>query len=725
MKKFYTIFTVLLLSVLGFGAQAVNVNFTCMGYWDKLEVRDGGAEGSLIELTGEQTTITIEESLYVALLDDELIMSTVSYSYYVGQIQNNTCNIPVVNLTDDMYVNVTIQAPKYVTFNVPDPSLVTIKKGQYANEDFELTQGANRFKLGQYDGIYIEVKDRENYRLTRVYRVSDNKGFDVKNFRECSLYSSDIYADDVFAYVVVPASEFEAPMFKLRVDNPGQAKISVDYNSVDGLVANEWKEIEMGGSQASVTISHVNYGTDLFSVKRNGVEQSGSYGSYYFSANEGDEIDIKVDYPDEDYKVTVAADPAENLAIVRSVTLNGEDFPDWQEEMTIHCGNKLKFTLNKDMYILNAIKVNDVEQDIQFVYETWEYKAVEDANIVFVAEKKPTYLFPLTVDNAAAVVAKLNYRELALQDGENVIEYTSDANNFQIEPAFGATIDKIEIVMDDDVITTEGKYNLYLDQSVKSMDVTATPLVRDKQCVVYLSYNDGPDLYYFDFFRQNDPARVKYPNAQGYSVIDFGSSENPFAFSWYPRNLNLGYLNGEPVEPGVYGGFEVSFEDGDVFKLFDDKEPETYTATITNMDHDCHFTVKKDIIVPVEDFAQPISGLEGTAFTLIPEEGYRLDVYVKKADTLAAEAESADEEGVKVEPNEDGTYTVVLDGDMAITAGDANKNGVEGVIAGASVAETDVYTVTGMLVLRNATPAQLKSLRAGIYIVGGVKYVQK
>ena len=723
MKKLYTIFLLLFLGIVGFAARAVNVTVTCNNYWDKIEVRDGGAEGRMVELTGEQTAVLIEESLYIAVADDELIMSSVQYGWNTAKVENNTCNIPVSELTEDMYVNVSVQAPKYVTFNVPDPSLVRIKKGQYADDEFELSQGANRLKLGQYDGLFIEVKDRDNYRLTRVYRISDNKSFDIKSFRECAIYSYDMYADDVFAYVVVPASEFEAPMFKMRVDNPGQARISVDYNSVEGLVANEWKEIEMCGGQASVSISHVDYGTDIFSVKKNGVEQSGSYGSYYFQAAEGDEIDVKVNYPDEDYIVTVSTDPVENMGAITSVTLNGEDFADWREEMSIHCGDKLKFTFNKDMYILNAIKVNGIEQDIQFVYETWEYKAVENADIVFVIEKKPTYEVALTVNNAAAVVAKLNYKDVQLKDGGNVIEYTSDANNFQIEPAFGATIDKVEVTMDGEVLTGEGKYSLYLDQSVTSINVTATPLTRDKQFVIYLSYDDGPDLYYFDLFRQNDPARVKYPNAQGYSLISFGSAENPFAFSWYPRNLSLGYLNGEVAEPGVYGGFEISFEDGDVFKLFDDKEPQTYTATI-NVDGDCHFTVKRDIIVPVEDLTQPLAALEGTAITFIPDKEYTLDVYVKNASAAAA-AENDEEKGIKVEANEDGTYTVVLDSDMEITAGDADKDGIVSVNGANVSSDRDVYTVTGMLVLRNATSEQLKALPAGIYIVGGAKYIRK
>ena len=74
MKKLYTIFLLLFLGIVGFAARAVNVTVTCNNYWDKIEVRDGGAEGRIVELTGEQTAVLIEESLYIAVADDELIM---------------------------------------------------------------------------------------------------------------------------------------------------------------------------------------------------------------------------------------------------------------------------------------------------------------------------------------------------------------------------------------------------------------------------------------------------------------------------------------------------------------------------------------------------------------------------------------------------------------------------------------------------------------------------
>ncbi len=66
---------------------------------------------------------------------------------------------------------------------------------------------------------------------------------------------------------------------------------------------------------------------------------------------------------------------------------------------------------------------------------------------------------------------------------------------------------------------------------------------------------------------------------------------------------------------------------------------------------------------------------------------------------------------------------MTLDGSKTISVRLENQSGVESVSTGNVDANTDVYTVTGTLVLRNATEAQIKTLPAGIYVVGNRKMV--
>lgn len=199
--------------------------------------------------------------------------------YYSAPLDGNTCTIGVDDVEDGQYVTINVQIPKKVTVNVPDPSLVTVMTGAWG-DTFDLVEGANLLTFGQYDSFLIKLNDTENYRLTRVYAQREGQivDFSVSAFTSCSVYSSDFYAGDVISYVVVPADEFDAPKFKVRVDEPDNCRVSVDNNTVEGLEANEWKEIEMSGTTAYVSISHVTYGSEIYSVKVNGVEQTSSYG---------------------------------------------------------------------------------------------------------------------------------------------------------------------------------------------------------------------------------------------------------------------------------------------------------------------------------------------------------------------------------------------------------------------------------------------------------------
>lgn len=125
----------------------------------------------------------------------------------------------------------------------------------------------------------------------------------------------------------------------------------------------------------------------------------------------------------------------------------------------------------------------------------------------------------------------------------------------------------------------------------------------------------------------------------------------------------------------------------------------------------------------VEDFTSPISDLENTEFTIIAEgDTPTLDVYVQTSDALAADAESL---GTKIAADDEGNYIVKLTSDLHCYIAKASGSGVEGVAAGKIAENSDVYTITGILVMRNASASDIKALPAGIYVSGGKKIVQK
>lgn len=181
------------------------------------------------------------------------------------------------------------------------------------------------------------------------------------------------------------------------------------------------------------------------------------------------------------------------------------------------------------------------------------------------------------------------------------------------------------------------------------------------------------------------------------------------------------YLNNELL-PYEYG-CKATLADGDVVKMFLTKDPETYTAKF-DVAEGCEVEVTKDLIVPVTDLTAALSELEGTLIKLKNTNSEKpIEVFTSEAGATAPQADDEETPGTKVEADADGIYNVTLDGSKTISVRLENQSGVESVSTGNVDANTDVYTVTGTLVLRNATEAQIKTLPAGIYVVGNRKMV--
>lgn len=77
-----------------------------------------------------------------------------------------------------------------------------------------------------------------------------------------------------------------------------------------------------------------------------------------------------------------------------------------------------------------------------------------------------------------------------------------------------------------------------------------------------------------------------------------------------------------------------------------------------------------------------------------------------------------------VEADADGVYNITLDASKKIIVRKNRTSGIESVSVNKEL-PVDVYSVSGVAVLRNATEAQIKALPAGIYIVAGRKVVVK
>lgn len=738
MKKFYSILAGMLLGVAGFTAEAVNVTVSCSANSadaEHLVVKTGGADGEAVtmipgEYYGCSATIDLTSDLYITTNSEIVQLSGVNYgsNYTSATVTDNVCVLSPDVLTEGCTVNVYLDVFKVISVLVKDgdSDKLTAKAGYY--DEVTLADGVNKVKIKQYGSFTLGVKNKEEYKMTDMFSTVSGKHFGVSGFESASVYASEFVEDDMLSYTIIPASEFQAPSFKLRVDDPSLVQVQdVNYNPVTGLVANEWKKIEMDGTTTSLVVKAATYGDDLCSVRLNGEEQEGYYGTYsIYNITPDSEVDVKAVFPDEDYTLTVNVTPEDCDGVINSVKVDGAEI-DWKAGALVHCGKKAVFELNQTLYILKSITINGVAKDLSSMYGDLTVKMTENTTVAIEAEKKPTYQVKVRANHPESVAMRLNYSlDIKLGEGDNIVEYTEDASMVSIDHTFGAVINTITFNYNDGtdpVVNTNGSYMGALTTNLESIDIDVTPLTRDKQYVFFFNAPvDGitsREIYpYEDYSRTN-----KIVFEQGYTVVNFGLGENPICFSYYPRNLHLGYLNGVEAE-FQYSGWQLDMQDGDVLKVYDDITPATYAATFT-AEEGAEYSLLKDRIVAVDDITAPVSDLENTEFTIIPTGATpQLDVYVKSTTEAAPAAEGDDAElGTKIEANADGQYIVKLTSDLTCHIAKSDLDGVENVTAGSEAADGAVFTITGVKVLDSA--ADLKTLPAGIYVANGKKVVVK
>lgn len=171
------------------------------------------------------------------------------------------------------------------------------------------------------------------------------------------------------------------------------------------------------------------------------------------------------------------------------------------------------------------------------------------------------------------------------------------------------------------------------------------------------------------------------------------------------------YKNDELVSPDYDGSttYTLTPEDMDVLKVFFTKTPSNVMTNIKVTGNAEELVVLKDRIVPVTDFSQSIMALEDT------EISFRA--------SGASKIKSLKYGMNAVEPQEDGTYRVVLTVDSDINVEVGVASGIENVMASDEEAN-DVYTMDGILVMKNASRSQIDGLAKGMYIINGKKLIR-
>lgn len=589
-----------------------------------------------------------------------------------------------------------------VTVNVDDASKLTLYLGSSAQS---LSNGDNVLDVKTGDRLYFSANT--GFVLKQVNNGTSDEY--ISSLTSCTVNLDESkHAGAKWVVTTATLDEVRTAVCKVTVDDASKVTLGTSGTYSKLNLENGVNNVKfVPGIESPLVVSAKDSNTSLYSVTKNGTSVSASYGSYRIDVVDGDEINIEANYPNIDYAVKFnLSEKADGF--ITEVLVNNVPVTNYLDDnFTVKAGSKVTIKGNTNDYKLESFKVNG--SDIDF-YGSYEFMVTAASTVNIVAHKYGNMTAHVNIDDASHVTVYKGYsyygNKADVKTGLNDVEIPESAPILCI-----AANDGFRLVSVTDGTTEYTDRDGFSEVNVKAVDgmnltVTTAALVRDKKAVVYVEDADAPSMMRF---MRKDYTQQKL--ATGYNTVEFYDGDNPFETSVYgTTSLNV-YKNDELVTPSYAGAksYSLTLADNDVVKLFFTKTPAKVEATI-NVDGDAEkLNVTKDRIVSVTNFASALSCLEGTEVAFSTADGYAI--------------KAIDMNGTAVTAETDGSYKVVVNSNSTINVKVAVASGIGSVTTSAQKG-ADVYTIAGVLVLKNATPSQINALAKGLYIINGKTVVR-
>ena len=533
-------------------------------------------------------------------------------------------------------------------------------------------------------------------------------------------------------------------------------------NNVDYLMPEAGVETEYGINLAAenpVEIRSRVSGTKIYRVQRRaqGSEEwaeitKPSYYDYYtVTVADGDEIKVDVAYPDIDLNVTFTAPAGQTFdpATFAYVDINGKRYRASRvtdEGSTVKFGSSMTLYPHTKLFTLSGVTANG-----NYVYAwsslSYEFNKNEDVEFCVTAAKaSTTYNVTLKVDNPEALLATYNTSVwdpnllIDLTSGEATLEMANDevlyyhnTPNFTIKSA--RIVREAGSETDADDLTNER--NVRVNENLV-IEFTTEVFERNEQLIVYAD-DDSWTENEITFSYTDDPIRqynkLTYVPEVGRNVLNYNAELDLPVYLHildnirnedytYTKTFPFVYINGVRTECPLnedgytynhlgYPGLD-EFPNNSVLKIFRN-EPALYEVSFKLGDGVEVNDVVTDEITKVEDLSEPLSLLQNTSLSFaLPALENERQSYVMTLN---------DEE---VEVPEDGKFSYTVDGNKAfdISIYTEPEQGITNV-NGEAAANTNVYNLQGILMIRNASKEQISKLPEGLYIVGDKKVIIK
>lgn len=285
-----------------------------------------------------------------------------------------------------------------ITFNAEHDGCAIVTAN---SQTWELHEGANEI---EFEFIYsycnVEVAAADGWKLVSV--TSD----DPEEYSDMYMYGG---VASEYMYPNLSGRSYTVHCDDVSQTRTSQVTVNIDKNASQVSLSRDGMKVPLvdgenivkfdPATESQLVIRNMSY-SPFYKITCNGdavpLDQYSSF-SYTIDAENGDIIDIMVDYPDVDVPVTFTSNIPE---AIRSVSVNYSTV-DWQSgPLTLKAGTNVNMTLNDDYKIISV--TNNGEEMAVSTYMSFKVD-VDPVEIVVNAERYPDLSFTINVDDPSRV----------------------------------------------------------------------------------------------------------------------------------------------------------------------------------------------------------------------------------------------------------------------------------------------------------------------------------
>ena len=594
-----------------------------------------------------------------------------------------------------------------VIFNVDNPDNVTINVD---GVNQTLVAGDNEITLnapnGYYNSVYVNATDG-NF-ITKVTKDDANQVPKPYN-TSWSFYPSDSDADKTISIETIAGKDARTASCTVNVDDASKVRVQRNgtYSNVE-LQNGENTVYYIPGYETMLMIDAATYGTTLYKVTLNDVDLAYSYGySANLSADGGDKIDIKANFPDGlTYNVKFTYVDALNAkGVVTGVTVNGTAIEDYDnaEGFDVPAGQSVVVSFDNVNYKIDAVKLND---NPVYVYSSYSFTPTADTEINIDAHNYGTVKATLNIDNKDNVTVYKGYSYqndiITVNDGDNEIELSENNAVITIKANSGCFI--TSVTYGETVLSNQSEYTINPVTKGMEISVISGAIVRDKSFTLNID-DISAATSGFNLTRTD---RTNVENlATGENKVAFAENETHYQLAAYGSSVFGVFKKGVMINPSYQGGTSIEFDvaDGDVFDAYVKELPNTYNVNFELAEGIYSYQFNEVSASHVGYSYQwqnmGYTAIKGTSFeiTIIPASG--LNIVVKVGETTY----NADGSGA---------FVVPVSGAATISITKSTGTGINSI--NAENADNAIYTLQGV---------KVNGKVKGLYIKNGKKVVVK